>query len=152
MRSCIPALTLAAIVVPVLAAKTWDVNIVNNPFSTAIIDIAPGDTVRWSNADGPDHAFVQTEPGHRLCTLTSGGFNSGRKVVSKSYQHTLQSEGKVSYKDNSDASCAKLNSTGTIYVEPRPADAIIEKINAAYGELTTTLSGSTSATETANTA
>ncbi|KAG0004457.1 hypothetical protein BGZ79_009237 [Entomortierella chlamydospora] len=134
------------------AAKTWSVNTVNGSFSPAIIDIASGDTVRWPNADGPDHAFVQTEPGYRSCTPKSGGFNPGRKTVGKSYRCTFQSEGEVSYKGGIGASYAKLNSTGTIYVGPRLADAVIEKINAACGEPTTTVSGSTSATETATTA
>ncbi|KAF9351717.1 hypothetical protein BGX26_010340 [Mortierella sp. AD094] len=151
MRFDISALTLATIVVPVLAAKTWDVNIVNGSFSPAIIDIALGDTVRWPNTDGPDHAFVQTEPGYRSCTPLSGGFNSGRKTVGQSYQRTFQSEAVVNYKDGIGANCAKLNSTGTIYVGPRLADAPIETTSAAGGVATTTVSGSTSATGTATT-
>ncbi|KAF9112258.1 hypothetical protein BGX27_003731, partial [Mortierella sp. AM989] len=147
MRFNISALALTTIVVPALAAKTWDVNIVDGSFSPAIIDIAPGDTVRWPNNDGPDHAFVETAPGYRSCAPKAGGFNSGRKTVGESYQRTFQSQAVVNYKDGIGSNCAKMNTTGTIYVGPRPDDAPTETTEAAGGA-TSTSSGSASATGT----
>ncbi|KAG0029602.1 hypothetical protein BGZ82_007838, partial [Podila clonocystis] len=47
-------------VAPAMAAKTWDVNVVSGLFSPQDLDIAPGDTVRWPNNDGGDHAIVET--------------------------------------------------------------------------------------------
>ncbi|KAF9390323.1 hypothetical protein CPB97_009541 [Podila verticillata] len=108
-------LAIAAIVAPVLAAKTWDVNVVNGIFSPQELDIAPGDTVRWPNNDGTDHAIVQTTDGARTCNSTAGGFNSGVKTKGQSYQRVFPAAATVNYKDGVASNCAK-GATGTIFV------------------------------------
>ncbi|KAG0018254.1 hypothetical protein BGZ82_000495, partial [Podila clonocystis] len=92
-------IAMAAIVAPVLAAKTWDVNVVNGLFSPQELDIAPGDTVRWPNNDGADHAIVETNPGARTCNIKAGGFNSGRKTRGQAYQRIFPVAATVNYKD-----------------------------------------------------
>ncbi|KAF9433294.1 hypothetical protein BGZ76_009634 [Entomortierella beljakovae] len=143
MRFSISALTLA-VVVPIFAVKTWDVNIINNSFSPAIIEIEIGDTVRWPNNDGPDHIFVETIPGYRSCTSKQGGFNSGPMPDSQSYQRTFQNEGVVNYKDGNGSNCDKHNTTGTIYVGLKP-DSTSTETTSAYGGATISATG-TSAT------
>ncbi|KAG0078911.1 hypothetical protein BGZ93_010210 [Podila epicladia] len=112
-------LAIAAIVAPALAAKTVDVNIVNGKFSPQEVDIAPGDTVRWPNADGGDHAIVETNPGIRNCTTKVGGFNSGRLPKNQAYQRVFPTAGVINYKDGIGANCIK-GASGTIFVGPRP--------------------------------
>ncbi|KAG0050231.1 hypothetical protein BGZ83_005003 [Gryganskiella cystojenkinii] len=106
---------IAAFVVPALAAKTWDVNVVNGKFSPQELDIQPGDTVRWPNNDGADHAIVQTTNGARSCNNLAGGFNSGKKTKGQAYQRTFPTATTVNYKDGVGANCMK-GATGTIYV------------------------------------
>ncbi|KAF9406068.1 hypothetical protein BGZ94_003256 [Podila epigama] len=108
-------LTVAAIVAPALAAKTWDVNVVNGMFSPQELDIAPGDTVRWPMNDGADHAIVETTSGARTCNNKAGGFNSGRKTKGQAYQRTFRTVGHVNYKDGIGANCVR-GATGTIFV------------------------------------
>ncbi|KAF9314299.1 hypothetical protein BG003_004305 [Podila horticola] len=110
---------MVAIVAPVLAAKTWDVNVVNGLFSPQELDIAPGDTVRWPNTDG-DHALVETNPGNRTCNSKAGGFNSGHLTKGQAYQRIFPTASVVNYKDGIGAACIK-GATGTIYVGPRPS-------------------------------
>ncbi|GJJ74694.1 hypothetical protein EMPS_07052 [Entomortierella parvispora] len=106
---------IAAFMAPALAAKTWDVNVVNGKFSPQELDIAPGDTVRWPNNDGADHAIVQTNSGARSCNNMAGGFNSGRKTKGQAYQRTFAKATTVNYKDGIGANCLK-GAQGTIYV------------------------------------
>ncbi|KAG0030026.1 hypothetical protein BGZ81_003128 [Podila clonocystis] len=115
-------IAMAAIVAPALAAKTWDVNVVKGMFSPQELDIAPGDTVRWPNNDGADHAIVETNAGARTCNNKAGGFNSGRLTKGKAYQRTFRVAGTINYKDGIGANCVK-GATGTIYVHtgPRPS-------------------------------
>ncbi|KAF8932268.1 hypothetical protein CPC16_006307 [Podila verticillata] len=115
---------IAAIVAPVLAAKTWDVNFVNGTFSPQELDIAPGDTVRWPNNDGANHAIVQTIAGARNCTSMPNGFNSGVKTKGQAYERVFPNATTINYKDGVDANCAK-GATGTIYVHTgaRPSNS-----------------------------
>jgi len=106
---------IAAFVAPVLAAKTWQVTVVNGMFSPQELDIAPGDTVQWPLNDGPDHAIVQTNAGARSCNNMAGGFNSGRKTKGQAYQRTFAQATTVNYKDGIAANCVK-GAMGTIYV------------------------------------
>ncbi|KAG0337574.1 hypothetical protein BG000_005251 [Podila horticola] len=109
-------------VAPAMAAKTWDVNVVNGLFSPQELDIAPGDTVRWPNNDGADHAIVETVAGARSCNNKPGGFNSGRKTKGQAYERIFPTAGAVNYKDGIGANCVK-GASGTIYVGPRPSGA-----------------------------
>ncbi|KAG0374110.1 hypothetical protein BGX24_010834 [Mortierella sp. AD032] len=112
----ITALSVAALfVAPALAAKTWDVNVVNGLFSPQELNIAPGDSVRWPNNDGADHAIVQTNNGARTCNNLAGGFNSGRKTKGQAYQRTFPTAGVVNYKDGIGANCVK-GAVGTITI------------------------------------
>ncbi|KAF9213882.1 hypothetical protein BGZ59_004666 [Podila verticillata] len=83
-----------------MAAKTYDVNVVNGLFSPQELDIQPGDTVRWPNNDG-------------------WRFNSGTKTKGQAYQRTFPKNTVVNYKDGVGANCIN-GATGTIYVGPRP--------------------------------
>ncbi|KAG0222812.1 hypothetical protein BGW42_006319 [Actinomortierella wolfii] len=122
MRLEIPALAmLAALMAPILAAKTWDVTWDNGIPKPQELDILPGDTVRWPNADG-SHAIVETIPGPRTCTAKTGGFNSGTKPQGQAYQRTFPTAGVVNYKDGIGTNCQR-GAMGTIYVGPRPANA-----------------------------
>ncbi|KAF9315841.1 hypothetical protein BG006_003685 [Podila minutissima] len=113
-------LAMAAIVAPALAAKTWDVNIgANGQFSPQEIDIAPGDTVRWPNTDGGDHAIVETIAGPRGCINKPGGFNSGRLPKNQAYARIFPTAGTVNYKDGVGANCLTKDASGTIYIGPR---------------------------------
>ncbi|KAG0360256.1 hypothetical protein BC939DRAFT_435578 [Gamsiella multidivaricata] len=149
MRLDIAALTLIAFIAPALAAQTYDVNIVNGKFSPQVLDVAPGDTVRWPLNDGADHAIVQTEPGPRSCNSLPGGFNSGRKTSGQSYQRTFPNQTVVNYKDGIGANCAN-GATGTIYVGPRPANATEtgSSTTAATATTTSTVSASSTMTST----
>ncbi|KAF9919117.1 hypothetical protein BGZ65_012310 [Modicella reniformis] len=131
MRFNATAFTLATFVIvlvaiplpPVLAAQTWDVYIVDDVFSPQVIDIAPGDTVRWLLTEDDDdyHAIVQTVDGPRSCTSKPGGFNSGRKSPGETYQQTFFDDGMVvNYKDGIGANCLEDGAMGTIYVGARP--------------------------------
>ncbi|OAQ32932.1 hypothetical protein K457DRAFT_277089 [Linnemannia elongata AG-77] len=112
----ITALSVAALfVAPALAAKTWDVNVVNGLFSPQELNIAPGDSVRWPNNDGADHAIVQTTAGARTCNNLAGGFNSGRKTKGQAYMRTFPTAGAINYKDGIGANCVK-GTVGTINV------------------------------------
>ncbi|KAF9902490.1 hypothetical protein EC991_004822 [Linnemannia zychae] len=109
-------LSVAALfIAPALAAKTWDVNVVNGLFSPQELNIAPGDSVRWPNNDGADHAIVQTNNGARTCNNLAGGFNSGRKTKGQAYQRTFPTAGSINYKDGIGANCIK-GAVGTINV------------------------------------
>ncbi|GJJ68237.1 hypothetical protein EMPS_00583 [Entomortierella parvispora] len=108
-------LTLAALIVPALAAKTWDVNVVNGLFSPQVLNIAPGDSVRWPNNDGANHAIVETNAGARSCNNKAGGFNSGTKTKGQAYQRSFPKATTVNYKDGVGANCIK-GATGTIIV------------------------------------
>ncbi|KAF8985696.1 hypothetical protein BGZ46_002441 [Entomortierella lignicola] len=119
-------------------AKTWDVKIVNGAFSPSSLDIAPGDTVRWVNNDGAQHAFVETDSG---CIPKVGGFNSGSKPIGQPYVRTFHSEGVVNYKDGIGANCAKLNSIGSINVSAKISGQ-------ANGLAATTITASDSASAT----
>ncbi|KAF9902648.1 hypothetical protein BX616_001860 [Lobosporangium transversale] len=142
--------TLALLVAPALAAKTWDVKIDDGKFSPSILDISPGDTVRWPLDDGGDHAIVETIPGPQSCTAKSGGFNSGRKTAGQPYQRTFPVQGVVNYKDGIGANCAKNNTVGTIYVGPRPSDAVppapVTSITSAMSSASASASASVSST------
>ncbi|KAF9354994.1 hypothetical protein BGX34_010707 [Mortierella sp. NVP85] len=119
IRFDITALVLTALV----AVQTWDVNIVDGMFEPAILNIAPGDTVRWPLNDGADHAIVQTIDGARSCiSKISGRFNSGRKTPGKAYQQTFRQASVVNYKDGIGANCFK-GAVGTIFVGSRPDNA-----------------------------
>ncbi|KAF9422044.1 hypothetical protein BGZ94_008679 [Podila epigama] len=109
----------AALVVPAVMAKTVDVNVVNGKFVPQDVDIVPGDSVRWPNNDGADHAIVETIPGARTCNNKAGGFNSGRKTKGQAYQRIFRTAGVVNYKDGIGANCLN-GATGTIFVGPRP--------------------------------
>ncbi|KAG0016592.1 hypothetical protein BGZ81_011142 [Podila clonocystis] len=109
-------------VAPAMAAKTWDVSVLNGMFSPQELDIAPGDTVRWPNNDGGDHAIVETVAGARSCNNKAGGFNSGRKTKGQAYQRVFPTATVVNYKDGIGSNCAR-GATGTIYVGPRPSGA-----------------------------
>ncbi|KAG0095818.1 hypothetical protein BGZ93_005405, partial [Podila epicladia] len=110
------------LIAPAIAAKTWDVNVVNGLFAPPELDIAPGDTVRWPMNDGADHAIVETIAGPRSCTNKPGGFNSGRKTKGQAYERVFPTATVVNYKDGIGFNCAK-GATGTIYVGPRPSGA-----------------------------
>ncbi|KAF9087406.1 hypothetical protein BGX23_008161 [Mortierella sp. AD031] len=112
----ITALSVAALfITPTLAAKTWDVNFVSGRFSPEVLNIAPGDSVRWPNNDDADHAIVQTNNGARTCNKLSGDFNSGRKTKGQIYQRIFPTAGSVNYKDGIGANCIK-GAVGTINV------------------------------------
>lgn len=120
-------LAMAVIVAPALAAKTWDVNIgANGQFSPQEIDIAPGDTVRWPNADGGDHAIVETMSGPRTCINKPGGFNSGRLPKNQAYQRVFPTAGTVNYKDGVGANCVSKGASGTIFIGPRPSGTVTQ--------------------------
>ncbi|KAG0310934.1 hypothetical protein BGZ97_012227 [Linnemannia gamsii] len=113
----ITALSVAALfVAPALAAKTWDVNIVNGLFSPQELNIAPGDSVRWPNNDGGDHTIVQTTAGARTCNELARGFNSGPLAKGQSYQRAFPTAGVFNYKDGIIANCVK-GAVGTITVK-----------------------------------
>ena len=118
MRFDISLLTLAALVVPALAAKTWDVNFVNGKFSPQNITIAPGDSVRWPNTDG-SHAIAETNSGAASCNSKAGGFNSGTKAKGQAYERSFPTATTVNYKDGVGANCVK-GAIGTIYVGTKP--------------------------------
>ena len=111
-----------AMVAPAMAAKTWDINVVNGLFSPQEVEIAPGDTVRWPNNDGVDHAIVETNTGARSCNAKAGGFNSGKKIKGQFYERIFPNATVVNYKDGIGANCVK-GATGTIYVGPRLSSA-----------------------------
>ncbi|KAG0011544.1 hypothetical protein BGZ81_002116, partial [Podila clonocystis] len=102
-------------------ALTWDVSVLNGMFSPQELDIAPGDTIRWPNNDGGDHAIVETVASARGCNNKAGRFNSGRKTKGQAYQCTFTAT-VVNYKDGICSNCAR-GATGTIYVGPRPSGA-----------------------------
>ncbi|KAF9380277.1 hypothetical protein CPC16_010382 [Podila verticillata] len=141
MKFNIAAVAFVAMVAPAMAAKTWDVNVVNGTFSPQEINIAPGDTVRWPNNDA-DHAIVETNPGARSCVAKAGGFNSGTKTKGQEYQHIFPNATVVNYKDGVGANCSK-GATGTIYVGPHPSGS------PASGSTSTTTSANRAATRTA---
>lgn len=122
MRFNTAAVALVVMVAPSMAAKTWDVNVVNGLFAPQELDIAPGDTVRWPMNDGADHAIVETVAGPRSCKNKPGGFNSGRKTKGQPYERIFPTATVVNYKDGIGSNCAK-GATGTIYVGPRPSGA-----------------------------
>lgn len=111
-----------AMVAPAMAAKTWDINVVNGLFSPQEVEIAPGDTVRWPNNDGVELAIVETNSGARSCNSKAGGFNSGKKIKGQPYQRVFPNATVVNYKDGIGANCVK-GATGTIYVGPRSSSA-----------------------------
>ncbi|KAF9130174.1 hypothetical protein BG015_004040 [Linnemannia schmuckeri] len=112
----ITAFSVAALfVAPALAAKTWDVNFVNGLFSPQELNIAPGDSVRWPNNDGAEHAIVQTNAGARTCNNLAGGFNSGSLTKGQAYQRTFPTASVINYKDGIGANCVK-GAVGTINV------------------------------------
>ncbi|KAG0322725.1 hypothetical protein BGZ99_003163 [Dissophora globulifera] len=115
MRLDTTALVLVALAAPALAAQTWDVGFSNNTFDPQIINIAPGDTVRWPNTDGADHAIVQTTAGNQTCTSQPGGFNSGTKTNGQAYERTFSTNGTINYKDGVGANCLK-GAVGTINI------------------------------------
>ncbi|KAI9240512.1 MAG: hypothetical protein BYD32DRAFT_408328 [Podila humilis] len=115
----ITTVTIIALAAATMAAKTYDVNVVNGLFSPQELDIQPGDTVRWPNNDGANHAIVETVAGARSCNNKAGGFNSGTKTKGQAYQRTFPKNTVVNYKDGVGANCIN-GATGTIYVGPRP--------------------------------
>ncbi|KAF8926742.1 hypothetical protein EDD21DRAFT_427170 [Dissophora ornata] len=129
---------IAAIAAPVLAAKTWDVNIVNGTFSPQELTIAPGDSVSWILSDGADHAIVETTPGNRTCNSLAGGFNSGTKTNGTTYQRTFPNATIVNYKDGVGANCLK-GATGTITAKDQSGSS---------GNLTSTSTSTSPATST----
>ncbi|KAI1321323.1 hypothetical protein EDD11_006660 [Mortierella claussenii] len=138
MRFDISAIALVAFLAPAMAAKTWDVSIENGKFSPQELNIAVGDTVRWSVNDGVDHAIVEISAG---CDTKAGGFNSGRKAKAQAYLRTFPTATVINYKDGIGANCLQNNATGVIYVGPRTSDASTP--------LSTTSSASASQTRTA---
>ncbi|KAG0294906.1 hypothetical protein BGZ96_000230 [Linnemannia gamsii] len=112
--------TVALFVSPALAAKTWDVNVVNGLFYPQELNISPGDTVRWPNNDGGNHAIVQTTAGYRTCNKLAGGFNSGTKTKGQPYQRTFPRAGTTNYKDGVGSNCVN-GATGTIIVSAAAA-------------------------------
>ncbi|KAG0319094.1 hypothetical protein BG000_003974, partial [Podila horticola] len=107
MRFDLTLLTLVVLIVPTLAAKTWDVGVVNGLFSPQELDIQPGDTVRWPSNDGANHAIVETSAGARSCKNKARGFSSGTKTKDQAYQRTFPRATVVNYKDGVGAKCIK---------------------------------------------
>ncbi|KAG0325626.1 hypothetical protein BG004_003169 [Podila humilis] len=136
---------MAAMVAPVLAAKTWDINFADSMFAPQELDIAPGDSVNWLMNDNTDHAIVETIPGPRTCNSKIGGFNSGRKTPGQTYTRVFPLAGVVNYKDGIGANCLK-GATGTIYIHngTRPTSGIFTRT--ATGSTTMSSSAGTSTT------
>ncbi|KAG0339314.1 hypothetical protein BG004_006869 [Podila humilis] len=143
-------IALVALVVPAMAAKTWDVNFANGKFTPQDLDILAGDTVRWPNDDGAEHAIVETGAPNPSCTSKAGGFNSGSKTKGQAYQRTFSQNSTVTYKDGIGANCQN-GAYGTIYVGPRPAGAPKpnETTKASTTTGTSTATGTTTGTSTA---
>lgn len=139
MKFSTAVVAFVAMVAPAMAAKTWDVNVVNGLFSPQEVDISPGDTVRWHNNDGTDHAVVETNSGARSCNSKAGGFNSGKKTKGQAYEHVFPNATVANYKDGIGASCLK-GATGTIYVGPRPS---VPPASGSTSMTTTTHGGAT---------
>ncbi len=73
-------------------AATVDVEIYNGYFSPEVVEITPGDTVRWTNREGV-HNVVATD----------GSFSSGSALGgSWIYSHTFSSEGQYAYVSEND--------------------------------------------------
>lgn len=131
MRFDFAILTLVVLIVPALAAQTWNVTVVNGLFVPQVVNIQPGDTVLWPLNDGAVHAIVQTVAGARSCNTLAGGFNSGQKTNGQSYQRTFPNNATINYKDGVGSNCLN-GATGTIIV------------GTANGTVTATGGGSTS--------
>lgn len=86
---------------PAAAGNVQQVTIQNFAFSPASITIKKGDTVNWTNQDGPTH------------TVTGSGFDSGRLAPGKSYSFTFSDAGSFSYQCNIHPSMK-----GTVVVQP----------------------------------
>ncbi|KAF9970988.1 hypothetical protein BGZ73_006124 [Actinomortierella ambigua] len=106
---------IAALALPIFAAKTVDVNWANGVPNPQDVNIMPGDTVRWPNNDGADHAIVQTVDA-KSCVSKPGGFNSGRKTPGQAYQRTFPAAGTFFYKDGIGANCVTKKAFGSIVV------------------------------------
>ena len=63
------------------------VSIDDMKFNPDTIEIAPGDSVRWTNDDQRDHTV----------TATDGSFKSGNLRSGDSFEHTFKKAGKFSY-------------------------------------------------------
>ncbi|KAF9582702.1 hypothetical protein BGW38_010869 [Lunasporangiospora selenospora] len=124
MRLTATSLAAAVIMagVPAYAARTWDVNWVNGVPTPQILDILPGDTVRWPNTDSAPHAIVQTAAGNRTCNNLAGGFNSGTKTTGQAYLQRFPTAGVINYKDGIGSNCQN-GGMGTIYVGARPSNS-----------------------------
>ncbi|KAF9577133.1 hypothetical protein BGW38_007856 [Lunasporangiospora selenospora] len=116
MRFSAATVVAAAFVAPVLAARTWDVNWVNGVPQPQVLNISAGDTVRWPNNDGPDHAIVQTANGARSCNNLAGGFNSGTLTRGQAYNRTFNDVSAINYKDGVGNNC-QSGGQGTINVQ-----------------------------------
>src|SRR5918994_4917716 len=90
--------------VPVLAATTHAVDIVDFAFSPAILTISAGDTVTWTNRDAVAH------------TATGDGFDSGDLAQGGSYSVTFAAPGTYDY-----LCTPHPTMTGRIVVQAAPA-------------------------------
>jgi amicyanin len=71
--------------IPLRAATTHPVEIVDFAFNPATLTISVGDTVTWTNSDAVEH------------TATGSGFDSGLLDQSESYSLTFSAEGTYDY-------------------------------------------------------
>jgi plastocyanin len=108
---------IAAMIAPALAAKTWDIHVVNGLFPPQVLKIELGDSVRWSNNDDVDYSIVETTS-RRGCNNKPSGFNSGRMTKGQAYQQLFPAKGTYNYKNGIARNCEK-GTTGTIKVSPR---------------------------------
>ncbi|KAF9948317.1 hypothetical protein BGZ70_002272 [Mortierella alpina] len=108
------ALSLAAAIMAPVFAVTYEIGYNNGSFVPKEITIAPGNTIRWTNADG-DHAIVQTIAAGS-CNATAGGFNSGTKKKGNFYERTFLTPTTIYYKEGLGRNCLN-GATGTIFVK-----------------------------------
>ncbi|OAQ25780.1 hypothetical protein K457DRAFT_35060 [Linnemannia elongata AG-77] len=130
MRFDITALALVAFIAPSVLATTWEVNFANFQFSPQELDVAPGDTVKWSNSDSADRAIVETNTGARTCNSRTGGFNSGPMMKGHFYSRVFPTAGVVNYKDGIGANST---TTASLTAQPVITPSPTNKPNSAYG-------------------
>ena len=80
-------LMFAAPFLPTARAATWDVTIVDNAFQPALLEIAVGDTVRWTNTGNLLHS----------ATADDDSWTSGTISLDGTYSRTFDTQGIYPY-------------------------------------------------------
>jgi plastocyanin len=96
-RSVLVALLVLWVFAPASRAATTDVSVANLAFSPAIVQIDPGDTVRWTFA-GPDlNHSTTSDAGQAESWDSDPGPASPLHVVGDTFSHTFNSVGSYGY-------------------------------------------------------